>query len=607
MIDYPTLFSQVVFVVLGVLAFAKWLHHRDAPRFDIALLFGTFALSVAVTWIQDAFGLEGAWIALVGGVVIMIHPYIFLRVVGHLIRIPPPILRVTFIGLVLSVAALVLLPAPRPGPVTGFLIAYFVIVETYAVVLLVRGASTRGGETKRRLAFAAWGAGALALFIFLIGVQVAVPATAPVVQPTYSFIIVAMAASFYIAFAPPRALRRYWMQGALHGFLQQLSEGGPTAGRSADLIETLVAKATETTGSSDGYFVMDVPGGTPVLYRADHEPSPAPGAFQGDDIVAEVWTRQTPVIERIATTPASQIPRMAIPRLNIAIPVTAPDRRFGVLMITHDYELLFERDDVEFLQLMSKQAAIMLRNVAYGDELSARVADLKRSNNELEQFAYIASHDLQEPLRMVTSYVQLIERRYKDVIDDDGREYIGFAVQGAKRMQALIQDLLLYSRVGTQRNALVPVDTGSVVESVLDDLSISVKETGTKLDVGPLPVVEGDPGQLSQLFQNLVRNAIKFRSAEAPMIRISAAREGDEWHFVVADNGIGIDVRHQERIFIIFQRLHGTEEYPGTGIGLAVCKRIVERHGGRIWVDSTPGKGSAFHFTIRSNDTGALP
>ncbi len=232
-------------------------------------------------------------------------------------------------------------------------------------------------------------------------------------------------------------------------------------------------------------------------------------------------------------------------------------------------------------------------------ELRLKSEELARSNAELEQFAYVASHDLQEPLRMVSSYTQLLEQRYRDVLDDKAKRYIYYAVDGASRMQRLIVDLLSYSRVGSRAQPLARTDSHAALGEALRNLGPTIAETQALVTNEDLPEVWADHSQLVQVFQNLIGNAIKFHGTESPRAHVSAERRGERWVFCVRDNGIGIDPRYFERVFVIFQRLHSREEYPGTGIGLALCRRIVERHGGTIWVESEPGKGAAFFFTLR--------
>jgi PAS domain S-box-containing protein len=243
-----------------------------------------------------------------------------------------------------------------------------------------------------------------------------------------------------------------------------------------------------------------------------------------------------------------------------------------------------------------KRAEAEMAEAAKKIEAGAR--ELERSNKELEQFAYVASHDLQEPLRMVASYCQMLSKRYSGKLDSDADDFIKFAVDGAKRMQNLINDLLAYSRAGQKRREFAPTNCNAVVEATCQGLKGAIEDGGATVDVELLPTVMGDSIQLGQVFQNLIGNALKFRGERKPVVRVRAERRADHWLFSIADNGIGMEPEHTDRIFLIFQRLHNQSDYPGTGIGLAVVKKIVERHGGRIWVESQPGTGSTFYFTL---------
>jgi|GEM_PF-1889591 len=283
----------------------------------------------------------------------------------------------------------------------------------------------------------------------------------------------------------------------------------------------------------------------------------------------------------------------------LGVPVVAENEVLAILVFyTPGTPESADREISLVTAAVSQLAMILLRQRAQED-LARQAKDLARSNAELEQFAYVASHDLQEPLRMVTSYLQLLQQRYKGQLDADADEFIGYAVDGATRMKTLITDLLAFSRVGTHTKEFAPTDCEVVLEKALQNLRIAIEKSGAVITHDPLPSVMGDDSQLSQLLQNLIGNSIKFHSEKPPQIHVGAKQVDGFWQFCVQDNGIGFDAAmYGERVFVIFQRLHGKNEYAGTGVGLAICKKIIERHGGRIWVESQPGAGSTFFFTL---------
>lgn len=318
------------------------------------------------------------------------------------------------------------------------------------------------------------------------------------------------------------------------------------------------------------------------------------------DIMPDEWSEQYGIFypDTITPTPPAELP------LARAIQGKAADeielfirnakRPDGIFISANGRPLKDERD-----QLMG--GVVVFRDITRRkqseQELRRLNEELIGSNKELEQFAYVASHDLQEPLRTVTNYVQLLTRKYQGHLDEKADKYIGYIVDGADRMSALIQDLLTYSRVNARVQNIEPTDSQATLRRTLDNLKVTIKEADAVVTHDSLPTLMATGSLLGQVFQNLISNAIKFRSEKPPCIHISVRQKANEWIFCIEDNGIGIDPEFAERIFVIFQRLHTRREYPGTGIGLAVCKKIVESHGGRIWVESQPGRGSKFYFT----------
>ena len=296
----------------------------------------------------------------------------------------------------------------------------------------------------------------------------------------------------------------------------------------------------------------------------------------------------------------------------VGVPIQAGNKLLGVLNVDSDRPDHFTQTSIEILTLFANPAAIAIQNaelyeqaqkeianrIQTEEELQKVLKELERSNTELEQFAFVASHDLREPLRMVSSFIELLDKKLGDHLDADSKEYIHYAIDGANRMQKLIDALLIYSRVDTQGNPFTTTDCDEVLSQALENLRLTIEERGAEIVADALPTVMADDVQLLQLFQNLVSNALKFQEDSHPIIRISINEDGDNYIFSIEDNGIGIEPENSTHIFEMSHRLHSQTEYPGAGIGLATCKKIVERHAGRIWVNSELGKGSTFFFTL---------
>jgi PAS domain S-box-containing protein len=329
-----------------------------------------------------------------------------------------------------------------------------------------------------------------------------------------------------------------------------------------------------------------------------------------DTYCVETLRAQQPVaFEQASASPWRTHP--CYERFRLESYLAAPVRVGEVVYGTLNFSSLAPRSEPfspaekEMLQLMATWIGSEIERLHTHERLTRLTTELRHSNAELEQFAYVASHDLQEPLRTIAGFTSLLQRRYAKRLDDDADEFIGYVVDGVKRMQRLIDDLLTYSRIGARRPDPGPVDTGVLVDEIVKDFAATITDNGATVTVGALPVVVADRSRLRQVFQNLIGNALKFCDAAAPDVHIHSETSDACWTFSVRDNGIGIAPEHGQRIFQIFSRLHTRDEYPGTGIGLAICKKVVEQHGGEIWVESTPGEGSTFSFTLPTQPAAA--
>ena len=367
----------------------------------------------------------------------------------------------------------------------------------------------------------------------------------------------------------------------------------------ADRLSIVVVNTDAWQNKARYYAGMDVPLATLDVWRP----------LDGQAIESVVRSQRPQIVdERNVAVILAQSPRLqdgitAGLQTWMDVPVILEQTVVAVMRFMSRTPNAYDARDQALGVLIAAQIAGAVANAQSIESLLATQAELARSNAELEQFAYVASHDLQEPLRMVASYVGLLERRYRGRLDADADDFIEFAVDGARRMQALLNGLLDLSRVGTRGRQPEPTESEAALRDALTNLEQAIAEAGAEVSHERLPTVLGDRMQLTQLFQNLVSNAVKFNSSGAPRVAVTAQRAGALWEFAVADNGIGIDPAHFDRIFQVFQRLHTRSTYEGTGIGLSVCRKIVERHGGTIWPESAKGQGATFRFTLKAAES----
>ena len=586
--------EAVAFTVLAIITIADWIRHRGVQRQYLAWAIGLLALITLLSRFNNGSGVQPRWLEAITIPVFLGSGYALILVRHSFITMRRRTL-VVLAALVIAVSAiLVALPAPtNPQNIPplyivaslGFILLWCgFILEP--VVRFWMASRHRPLVQRARLRALSLGYGSVvAVIIVAIGVAIGAgikTAASPQSQALslgIGIVVLAIIPLLYVGFVPPGWVRRFWRAGeevALRTATSELlTEEDPDR-----LANLALSWALRLTGADAGLIA----GRTGQVLACEKLPP---------DVAEQLRALEPGTVARLESIRSTD---HTVPA--IVAPLRARAAYGLIAVIGGPFTPVFGQDEVERLGGYGVDVGAAIERVDLVRQLARRAFELERSNEALQEFAYIASHDLQEPLRMVASYLQLLRVRYDGKLDADADEFINYAVEGARRMQSLINDLLEYSRVGTKTALMQPTSLTEVLATTAVNLRTTIEESGATVVVSAMPTVLGDEGQLVQLTQNLVANAIKFHGTTAPEVHVDAHRGRGEWDIVVSDNGIGIEPRHAERIFQIFRRLHPASEYPGTGIGLAICRKIVERHGGRIWVESNPGHGAAFHFTL---------
>lgn len=586
--------EAAAFSLLALITIADWVRFRGLQRQYLAWAIGLLALLTLTSRFNSGSGVQPRWLEVITIPVFLGSGYALTLVRHSFIPMRRRTLTV-LAGLVIFVcAALVALPTPTNqnnlSPLyivasVGFVLLWVGFI-TEPVIRFWTQSRHRPLVQRARMRALSIGYGSIVAVIF-VAIGVAVGAgikaqTSPqsqALQLIIGIVVLAIMPLLYVGFVPPGWIRRFWRareEVALRTATSELlTEEDPD-----ELARIALSWAMRLSGADAGLIA----GRTGQVLAAERLTPELEQQLQHLD--PGTVARLAPVTRGESTT------------LAIVAPLQVREAYGFIAVLSGPFTPVFGQDEVERLGSYGVDVGAAIERVDLVRQLARRAFELERSNQALQEFAYIASHDLQEPLRMVASYLQLLRSRYQEKLDDDADEFIDYAVDGARRMQSLINDLLEYSRVGTKQAPMKPTSLTEVMATTAVNLRATIDESGATVVVGAMPTVLGDEGQLVQLTQNLVANAIKFHGDAAPEVHVDAQRGVGEWVIIVRDNGIGIERRHADRIFQIFRRLHPPNEYPGTGIGLAICRKIVERHGGRIWVESEPGHGSAFHFTL---------
>lgn len=612
-----TYLTEGLFVLIAVMLFVDLVRYGGRARLDLLLIFGVLVGYFAIQNATTVIGQRSQWADLIGALLVCLHPALMLRGVEHFIPVPRAVRWAALAGLLISTGLLLAsgFPSSPPNYVTIPLAVYFVAVEGYVSWAFLRGALTAVGVARKRLILAAFGALLFASLMLLLGIHEVVKIPKEFRSVVNRLLLSGSGLCYYLAFGTPRWLRRAWQLAEFHRFLRTTSaETSETQGR--EIFRLLCEGAVRGVG------------GTAIIASLDHEVGnlnlggPAarqkPGTGESESIISlesplgRVLESRRPMFAMPPGKLGAEIARVArvIHAMTVyAVPIATSRRAWGVLLVFRQNDAAFVADDLEVLNLFAEHSALMLGYAGLVEEqhrligeLQSRGIELEASNRELEAFSYSVSHDLRAPLRSLDGFSRIVLEDYGDRLDDEGKGHLTHIQDTVHSMGRLIDDLLQLARITRSEMRLMPVNMEAAGHSIMDELHKAHPGRDVEFVASGNLMVTGDNGLLRAALQNLLGNAWKF-TGKRPQARIEfgvTEKEGQRTYHV-RDNGAGFDAAYAHKLFGEFQRLHSAAEFPGTGIGLATVRRIIHRHGGRIWAEGSPDQGATFYFTLPEN------
>jgi signal transduction histidine kinase len=604
------LISLVVNTAFGLIALATLrdlARHPDRARLDIALLFGSLALAIVGPAVLKVLGVQLPWFSTVTSLLLLAHPYLLLRVVDYFRPLSRRVRWSALAGLAASWLILLVSPGGSRSPLLVIVILYFVLVEGYAAFAFISGARRASGGIRWRMTFAAAGSGWFALLILVVGLALVLPAASVIITPLVQVLILLTVVSYYLGFAPPAALRRAWQLGELNSYLRLLA-GRPTAERvrsALDLLCPAVTRAVSAAGSA--VYVYQESSGRFVPRAAD-QPSLASSALGAGGGAVERAFRERRAL--VAHSPAELGPQLEQTAAQLgaaslfAVPILNPERTWGVLAAFCSRPSLFPGDDQEVLALLADQGAQAIETGELFEQQRDLVVKLEAANKDLEAFSYSVSHDLRAPLRAMDGFSRILLESHGASLDPEAQHYLSRIRLNAKRMGELVDDLLAFSRLGRQPLKLATVEPALIAGQAWEELRTDREGRVVEFQVEEMPPCLADPALLRQVYVNLLSNALKYsRKREQAHITAGCQSRQPDPQYFVRDNGVGFDSAYAHKLFGVFQRLHRPDEYEGTGVGLAIVARIVQRHGGQVSADSKLDEGATFYFTLKGAAT----